>query len=354
MKTVWVVRLGEKGKLADKCKEKGVIAVGWKDVGDLSAFKDFIALRRSVYMSGKERYRGEGSAGVATGMLWSFLKTMKEGDIVLSPKSESREVLIGTISGPYRYDKSVIDEKHPNIRAVEWIKTIPYDEMPREVWRSITAWQTLFELALPDAVAATENLVKGGSPKKAVDETVTVSEHKEYSAMEEGQMLFEETNAKSLEILATYFDTFTGMEFQEIVWAVLKAAGLYPKQIRQGRDRGIDIEAYHDLLQLGPTRVIVQVKHREGQTSGPEARAFLGTMKRGGDVGLFVSTGGFSKDAILEAQQSHTPVSLMGWEDFIKLFLLVYDKLDNEFKARVPLGSVNVLLNPQEPEEEPG
>jgi len=37
----------------------------------------------------------------------------------------------------------------------------------------------------------------------------------------------------------------------------------------------------------------------------------------------------------------------MNWDDFVKLFLDVYDKLDNEIKARVPIDIVKVLRDPK-------
>lgn len=220
---------------------------------------------------------------------------------------------------------------------------VPYDNVPREIWRSMTAWQTLFELSSPEAVNASQRLIEYLQAGRTPPETL-----EEHTAIEEGQRLYEDTMRKSMEILATHFDRFSGQEFQELVWATLKAAGLYPKPLRRGADQAIDVEAYRDPLQLGPSRILVQVKHRESPVSGPEMQQFIGAMNREGDVGLFISTGGFTLAARQAAERSHKPVTVMDWEGFANLFLEVYDRLDNAFKARVPIRSVKILTSAPE------
>lgn len=346
MPRVWVVRLGEGGELADQCKEGGFIAIGWHEIGDLSVFNDYEILRRKVYETYPERYASLGGAGVVAGMLWSFVHDISLGDIILSPKKETRKLLIGIVTGPYLYDPKAIDRDYPNIHAVEWKGVIPYDNVPREIWRSMTAWQTLFELSSPEAVNAALRLME--SIQTGVTPRPIETPERTAVAMDEGQRLFDETMSKSMEILATHFDGFSGWEFQELVWATLKAAGLYPKPLRKGPDQTVDIEAYRDPLQLGPPRILVQVKHRRDPVSGPEMQQFIGSMNREGDIGLYISTGGFSQAARQFAEKSHKPVNLMGWEDFVNLFLEVYERLDNTFKAWIPMGTVKILLRRKE------
>ena len=347
MPRTWVVRLGEGGELADACKDKGVIAIGWGEVGDLSVFENYSDLRTRVYETYRERYRSPGGAGVAAGMLWYFAHDISGNDVVLSPKSETRELLVGTVKGLYVHNPALISRDYPNTRAVEWRGAVPYDNVPREVWRSMTAWQTIFELSAPEAVEAASKLaetLKAGAvprPPEPPEERVAL-------AIEEGQRLLAETTKRSMEVLATHFNGFSGTQFQELVRATLEAAGLHPKPMRRGADQTVDIEAYRDPLQLGPPRILVQVKHRAGQASGPEIQQFIGAMNREGDVGLYVSTGGFTPAARRAAEGSHKPVSLMGWEDFVNLFLEVYDNLDNAFKAQVPIGTVRILHEQRE------
>lgn len=343
---VWVVRLGEGGQLADDCRTKQIIAIGWSDVGNLSAFSDYEGLRARVYEIYRDRYKSPGGAGVAASMLWSFINDVESGDIVVSPKKETRELMVGKVTGNYVFDPHAISPDYPNIRKVEWVGELPFDSVPREVWRSMTAWQTLFELSSPDAVEAAIKLAENLRAGHTIVSTEPPEERTEL-AIEEGQKLFDEATDRSEEILATHFNGFSGIEFQELVQATLKAAGLYPKPMSRGPDKGIDIQAYRDPLQLGPPRILVQVKHREAQVSAPEMQQFIGAMSREGDIGIFISTGGFSEPARQIAEHSHKNISIMGWEDFVKLFLEVYDRLDNTFKAKVPIGTIKVLLSKQ-------
>jgi len=37
---MWMVRSASGGCLADACRAKGIVAISWGEIGDLSAFKD--------------------------------------------------------------------------------------------------------------------------------------------------------------------------------------------------------------------------------------------------------------------------------------------------------------------------
>jgi restriction system protein len=105
-----------------------------------------------------------------------------------------------------------------------------------------------------------------------------------------------------------------------------------------GRDRGIDLLAHPDSFGFERPHIKGQVKHRGDKVKGEEMRGFLGALKAG-DNGLYISTGGFTSDAIREAE--HKPdVSLLDRDEFINLLLEYYEKLEPEFQAKVPLRRV--------------
>lgn len=356
MVRVWVIRLGEQGEFAEKCWEKGVVAIGWNWVGDISKFDDSNEIRRRLYEtrmiapeSNTRYYKSEGGAGGAAGMLWTFIREMNKDDIVLSSKKDTRELLVGLIAGPYSFNPNTIDSYYPNIRPLKWLKKIPFDKVPTEIWRSMTAWQTIFELSAPDAIQAASEII---SSKETVLTTKTEGTMPTIDWTLEGDRLYKEAKEKSMTILAQHFDNLDGTEFQIIVAGVLKAAGLFTKPIRKGTDQCIDIEAYRDPLMIGPPRILVQVKHRKGAVTGPEMREFLGAMNRKDDVGLYVSTGDYTKDAKNACEKTERLIKRMGWEDFVQLFFEVYDGLENEIKAKVPIDTVKILRNPETDEPE--
>ena len=70
--------------------------------------------------------------------------------------------------------------------------------------------------------------------------------------------------------------------------------------------------------------------------SAPQVRAFIGGL-RAGDRGLYVSTGGFTKEARYEADRANVPVRLLDLDGLVKLYVGSYDKDDEETRALLPL-----------------
>ena len=64
-------------------------------------------------------------------------------------------------------------------------------------------------------------------------------------------------------------------------------------------------------------------------------RSFLGG-RRPGDKGLYVSTGGFSKDAHYEAERANIPVTLMDLDALVDAILHNYENMDTEAQRLVP------------------
>lgn len=67
-----------------------------------------------------------------------------------------------------------------------------------------------------------------------------------------------------------------------------------------------------------------------------ELRAFLGG-RRTGDRCLYVSTGGFTKEARYEAERSNVPLTLVTLPKLRELLLQHYERLDPVARALVPL-----------------
>ncbi len=48
MTNFWMVRAGEHGVLIDEFSERGVVAIGWEEVGDLTEIRDLETMRARV------------------------------------------------------------------------------------------------------------------------------------------------------------------------------------------------------------------------------------------------------------------------------------------------------------------
>jgi restriction system protein len=127
-------------------------------------------------------------------------------------------------------------------------------------------------------------------------------------------------------------------EFQELVAALLRGMGYYtPFVAPKGKDGGLDVIAYRDPLGTTSPRIRVQIKHRDAATSVQEVRQLLGLLPKDGDVGLVVSTSGFTSDAKSSARGAHVHVELVDLDRFIALWQEFYPKLTDEDRNLLPL-----------------
>ncbi len=118
--------------------------------------------------------------------------------------------------------------------------------------------------------------------------------------------------------------------------AILRTMGYKAKVSPKGPDRGVDVIASPDGLGLTQPRIKAEVKHRKGSMGAPNIRGFIGAL-RDGESGLYISTGGFSREARYEAERSTFPLTLVDLDDLADLTVSHYDNFDLEGRALVPL-----------------
>jgi len=145
--------------------------------------------------------------------------------------------------------------------------------------------------------------------------------------------------------LRTFIIDKNPYEFQELVSELLDAMGYHISDVAQrGPDGGIDIIAYTDPLGTKQPRIIVQVKHRpDNSVSSDEIQKLAGTLKRPTDVGIFVTSGQYSKPAKNEARMSSQHIELIDFDRFVKLWVEHYDKMTDEQKNMLPLHPIYFL-----------
>ena len=131
------VMLGQGGKHAHMCHEQNYIGANFDINLDLSDclfdnWRDFNEKFIPVWMQsfpGKSKT----AAGLACGFLWTIVKGLKIGDIVISPSGEGY-YFVGTISGDYYY---VPNTELPHRRAVTWFDKVIYrKDMSEKLQRS--------------------------------------------------------------------------------------------------------------------------------------------------------------------------------------------------------------------------
>ena len=125
-------------------------------------------------------------------------------------------------------------------------------------------------------------------------------------------------------------------EMEELVAAILRAMGFRARVSPKGPDRGVDVIASPDGLGLQEPRIKAEVKHRSGSMGSQAIRSFIGAL-RPGDRGIYVSSGGFSREARYEAERANIPVSLVDIDELASLVVDYYEDFDLDGKALIPL-----------------
>jgi len=128
-------------------------------------------------------------------------------------------------------------------------------------------------------------------------------------------------------------------EMEELTAALLRAMGYQTRVSARGPDRGVDVLASPDGLGLTQPRIKAEVKHRNGSMGSNPIRSFIGAL-RAGDHGLFVSTGGFTKEARYEAERATIPVTLIDIDLLADLVVANYERFDIEGQRLMPLMKV--------------
>jgi restriction system protein len=124
---------------------------------------------------------------------------------------------------------------------------------------------------------------------------------------------------------------------EELVAATLRAIGYRAHVTPEGPDRGVDVYASPDGLMLEEPRIKAEVKHRPGTQVGANwVRGFIGAL-RAGDRGIFVSTGGFSREARYEAERANIPVALIDLSALCTWVLEHYENFSVEGRLILPL-----------------
>jgi len=157
-------------------------------------------------------------------------------------------------------------------------------------------------------------------------------------------LIYNDLLEKALEGMSNHINNKNAYEFQDLVAALLRGMGYYTPFIApKGKDGGVDIIAYKDPLGTTIPRIQVQIKHRENTATVKEIRELMGLLQKDGDVGIFVSTSGFSSDAKMTARTSNVHIELIDINRFIELWQNFYNNLSDQDKNMFPLRPIYFL-----------
>jgi restriction system protein len=154
----------------------------------------------------------------------------------------------------------------------------------------------------------------------------------------------EEAEEAAWSEIAHYMKSMNPYDFQNLVAALLRAMGYHVSWVAPpGPDKGTDILAHTDPLGTSVPRIKVQVKRREDKINAEGLRSFMAVLGDQ-DVGIFVSTGGFTSEAESEARtQERRKVTLLDLEKLFDLWVQHYERVAETDKRLLPLKPVYYL-----------
>lgn len=198
----------------------------------------------------------------------------------------------------------------------------------RQAVKLYNAWRS----AQPDAEPLPSAVVGDAEPLDTDNAAKAVS------------ITFEEAEEHAWAEISQYLRNMPPYEFQELVADLLRAMGYYVAWVSPpGKDGGIDIMAQPDVLGTRPPRIKVQVKRQVQAVSVDGLRSFMALLGDD-DVGLFVCTGGFTKDAKAEARtQEKRRITLLDMDTLFDLWVEHYGKLSDPARRRLPLRPIQFL-----------
>ncbi len=328
---MWMMRAGRGGENVDDFLQKGAIGFGDPKLGKLSPTttkEELIKLYAKMYPEEKEKSRASWAA-----QLFRFLGEIKVGDPVVTFDRDRRRYILGKVAGDYELWPEVIAGK-PHVRRVVWEKEILRDGLSVSTRNTLGAIQTIFKIGSEAAKELLALAVPLGATPASLAQVGPVGD-----AAKNSEGLGEisaETFGKADEFIEDQIDALDWKQMQELVAGILRAMGYRTTVSEPGPDRGVDVFASPDGLGLEEPRIFVEVKHRTQSIGSKEIRAFVGGRKVG-DKCLYISTGGFSKEAYYEAERAGVALTLVALPRLRQLVVDFYEKLDSETRALVPL-----------------
>ncbi len=325
-RTTWMIR-SPKGSLADDWEEQSIVAMGFHFPEDLSKFTEWQAL--VDHLKALPAARESGEKGV-----WQtarFVTEPREGDRVLTYDPGRREYLYGVL-GCYRFDPDA-ESGLMHLRDMAWKGRIARDNLSPTAKNSLGSLLTIFALKAEVADEIDQLIAHGPSPTLG---TQAISNVDPTISEEDVDDEFDGLSERGRELIKDRVARLDASEMEHLVAGVLRAMGYKTRVSPKGSDLGRDVIASPDGLGFETPRIVVEVKHRKGASSAPQIRGLLGALNPG-DRGLFVSTGGFTKDSRYEADRANPTITLLDLDELIQLLIDNYENTDSTTKTLVPL-----------------
>lgn len=330
---IWLIRAGSHGEYEQKFIQENRVYVTWDgldvDLAKLAERPELVAAMTQRYPDTKPRAILNWARQV-----WPFAHVMKKGDLVVLPLKSQPAIQIGEITGDYHFEPAGPDP-YFHWRPVKWIaEAVPRANFGKDLLYTFGAFLTICRVQRNNAEAR----IAAMRANEWKAETIAAATKAAAQVTDEAA---EDTDLEELardQIAQLIAARFKGHGLTRLVEAILKAQGYTTYRSPEGADGGADILAGAGPLGFGAPRLCVEVKSESGPIDRPTVDKLLGAVSKfGADEGLFVSWSGFKSNVQKELAASFFRVRLWTQKELLEQLFALYDHLDEDLKAELPL-----------------
>ena len=286
----------------------------------------------------RESLREQMATRSSADQVWSFIHDIRVGDMIVLPRKRPRVINVGRVSGNYQY-RSDLEARH--VRSVNWeAQDIPRPDFDQDLLNSMGGLSTVFRVRADDAERRIDNIAA-----KHLGRDVATDPGPVLPANEDDEFRVDLEEQINDRIIARIREKFSGARLEYLIAEILRASGYHALETRPGPDGGIDVVAGQGDMGFGHPRLCVQVKSGRNAVDLPDYNRLQGNIGSfGGDHGLLVSLGGFTRPVRNENERSFFQIRLWGPDDLARELLETYDHLPDDIRREIPLRNRRILI----------
>ncbi len=130
----WLYSPGKNAGYWEEFYKKGIMAIGWGAIGNLSKFEDKNQMKetmRTTYEHSDRSYKNDAHAA------WQFAKEIKVGDVVFVKQGMHQIIGRGVVESEYLFDENQ-PEDFNNVRRVKWTHKGEWEHPGQAVLKTLT------------------------------------------------------------------------------------------------------------------------------------------------------------------------------------------------------------------------
>jgi restriction system protein len=314
--------------------KSGFVGIGWSGLGDLKSIK---GTREAFKATVSSKYPSflPGAVPVHAGTLFKFVHEIKAGDFIVYPSKPDRMVNLGKVVGDYTFDPNW-NASYPNLRKVEWLRSLPRAEFSQNALHEIGSAVTLFQV------------------KNNADEFLSAFSGQPFAAEAIDDETVEAASAATEDITEDFVikrlkSKLDPYQFETFVAHLLERMGYHTRVTQKSGDGGVDVIAHKDELGFEPPIIKVQCKQTLSTVGQPDVAQLYGHVAADREHGLFITLGDYSAQARQFERSKHN-LRLINGEDLVAMIFHHYDEFEPRYQVLLPLRKTfipGVVAEPQ-------